>query len=1253
MRKPELVVLMLFMALIGRSTFAQNQHFKLESKNQQLITIDETFSRSTEIEPFKFKGKKIYGLAASADIEFVSASSWVRLILLDKNFNEHLILESYPSLHGAEKVALRDYAEETALLDGIVPYALKVEVNNASIALKSLSYESKGDVISDYQKQKKEKRVAQIKIKIDQLNKNLKSRGQHWVAGETSVSQLSYAERKQLYGSSTFPAGMEFYAGGVISTSIANDDNSYNLKSVSSSSPYINDWDWRNRHGKNWISPVTNQGSCGSCWAFASTGAVEAMVNVFFNQQINLDLSEQDVLSCSGAGGCSGGYPGIALDYIKNTGVVDENAFPYGAADLACSEKSGSPEQRIQIDGKVSFASSLYPRTEDDLKRMLIEKGPISGGLYDWSHAMVMVGYKVVQEGDVFYYRDLSLSRYWKTVEAGDPLIGKTVWIFKNSWGSYFGDDGYVYVETSIDNIGWTHAISSPISSSVQNYEVACVDLDGDGYYTWGLGEKPANCPNCPDLADGDDSDPSKGPLDEFGYCVSLTPAAPVAEFTSTSTTIDPGQSITFSDQSSNAPTSWSWTFEGGTPSTSTDQNPTVTYNATGTFNVSLTVSNSEGTDIITKTEYISVIEPVYAPVANFSANLTTINEGSEVSFTDLTTNEPTSWSWSFEGGTPSTSTAQNPKVVYSTPGLYDVTLSVTNEGGSNTKTETSYIQVIDTIEVPVADFEANITSVLEGDEIGFSDKSQNNPSSWEWVFEGGTPSTSTERNPKIIYNIASSYKVSLTITNAAGRDTKTIENYITVEAAPEPEYCIPSPNATDEWIAEVHMGDDSYISGSEGYADNTSTSFNLIAGSSNSFTLVPDFSRKSSFEYWGIWIDFNSDKIFSDDEKVFTSSKSKSSVSGTINIPQINITTRMRIAMGSMSPSACDLSQSGEVEDYTVVISEPAPLPPVAAFSAEPSDIIAGQTIQYHNLSENNPTSYQWYFPGGTPSESTEANPIVLYETSGTYDVSLIAYKTDFTPSELVMTSYITVSDNNSDPTPTPSIYCEPEMINSKRYYIKSVNIDNALTVNSYGDGYSFDTNPFTLNAGGTYSVDLVPSAATSRNFWRIWIDFNNDGDFDDADETVLALNNKKGLVTATIEIPSYATETARVRIAMKVGKSPAACDDNFEGEIEDYLVSFAPQTKSAIPQASSKLRPDVNLRVYPNPATNQLNLQLSGLAENANYAIYNLVGKKVLEQPINAPLTTIDMSDKAPGIYLVVVQTDIETFNEKVIKR
>lgn len=175
---------------------------------------------------------------------------------------------------------------------------------------------------------------------------------------------------------------------------------------------------------------------------------------------------------------------------------------------------------------------------------------------------------------------------------------------------------------------------------------------------------------------------------------------APVANFSASSTTIQVGGTITFTDISENEPTSWAWTFTGGTPSTSTDNNAQVTYSTEGTYDVVLTVSNEIGNDTETKVGYITVNPPI-TPVAAFKANTTAPYVGQEVSFTDASTNVPTSWLWTMPGATPSTSTEQNPSVTYSAVGTYDVSLEATNSTGSNTDVKVGYISVKETTAFP------------------------------------------------------------------------------------------------------------------------------------------------------------------------------------------------------------------------------------------------------------------------------------------------------------------------------------------------------------------------------------------------------------------------------------------------------------------------------------------------------------------------------------------------------------------------
>jgi hypothetical protein len=93
-------------------------------------------------------------------------------------------------------------------------------------------------------------------------------------------------------------------------------------------------------------------------------------------------------------------------------------------------------------------------------------------------------------------------------------------------------------------------------------------------------------------------------------------------------------------------------------------------------------------------TANISCTGGVLPPAADFTADVTSIIEGESVHFTNLSLNNPTSWNWTFEGGNPATSTLENPVIEYLAEGLYDVTLTVTNEGGTNTMTKYDYIYV-------------------------------------------------------------------------------------------------------------------------------------------------------------------------------------------------------------------------------------------------------------------------------------------------------------------------------------------------------------------------------------------------------------------------------------------------------------------------------------------------------------------------------------------------------------------------------
>ncbi len=180
----------------------------------------------------------------------------------------------------------------------------------------------------------------------------------------------------------------------------------------------------------------------------------------------------------------------------------------------------------------------------------------------------------------------------------------------------------------------------------------------------------------------------------------------------------------------------------------------------------------------------------VAAPVADFVADNLTPYTTDTVSFTDLSTNSPTAWSWeitpptiTYVDGTDSTS--QNPKVMFDATGLYTVSLTASNAGGSGTETKTDYIDASVQVFPPVADFVADTTHPSVVDTVMFTDLSTNNPDSWDWDFDPATvtflnSTDSSSQNPAVRFDVAGDYSVTLTVSNSAGTDDTIFTNYIT-----------------------------------------------------------------------------------------------------------------------------------------------------------------------------------------------------------------------------------------------------------------------------------------------------------------------------------------------------------------------------------------------------------------------------------------------------------------------------------------
>lgn len=238
----------------------------------------------------------------------------------------------------------------------------------------------------------------------------------------------------------------------------------------------------------------------------------------------------------------------------------------------------------------------------------------------------------------------------------------------------------------------------------------------------------------------------------------------PSAVIRSHRTNLCEGSCVDFADSSQRA-TRYLWTFEGATPSTSTDRNPTnICFATAGTYQVKLVVSNEYGSDSATSTIRIKLCQKPEITLRD-----TTICISECLTFRD-TSQTSTTTQWLFEEGTPSSYTGKTPPAIcYYRPGKHRVRVIASNEIGSDTAI--AYVTVRD-CDLPIAGF-AHDTLICITQTLTLTDKTRNPVTSWEWAFEGGTPPTSTERHPKnITYSETGLYTIRLIASNTNGSDT-------------------------------------------------------------------------------------------------------------------------------------------------------------------------------------------------------------------------------------------------------------------------------------------------------------------------------------------------------------------------------------------------------------------------------------------------------------------------------------------------
>ncbi|MHA1681184.1 MAG: PKD domain-containing protein [Promethearchaeota archaeon] len=587
----------------------------------------------------------------------------------------------------------------------------------------------------------------------------------------------------------------------------------------------------------------------------------------------------------------------------------------------------------------------------------------------------------------------------------------------------------------------------------------------------------------------------------------------PIANFTVNNTNIVKNGWIqfNFSGSGGNQPLQYQWDFSD-TSINATSQNPIHKFPEAGTFNVTLTVIDIDGdSDTITMTSCV-VVQPNLVPIANFTANQTSIlaNRAIEFNFTGFEGNLPATFNWNFGDGTPN-ATDKDPIHIFSTVGTFNVTLTIIDlNGESNSFTRQDYVNVTPDLN-PFADFFANRTLIIEGETIQFyfNGTAGNLPASFNWNFGDGTGNSSLQ-DPAHTYSSPGNYTVTVTVTdNDDQSSTISYVDYIDVIAdiAPFASFLVNSTNIqVDNWVQFT-------FNGTQGN-DPAMFEWDFGDGSANSTEINPTHQYTTPGNYTVTlsvtdndgdfdWIevagivyvnvspiaDFyaNVTLLTTGGNVLFTFNGSLGNAPATLEWDfgdgsansSLQNPTHQYVVSNNYSVTLTVIDNDNETSvvvltDYIQVVPD---LLPVADFSTNVTIVRPGDAIQFQfNGSFGNlPTTFLWDF--GDNTTSTLQEPLKIYTIPGLYNISLTVTDNDLDSNNTVKVDYIFVSD-----IPVADFSANVTTI------IVGECVEFTFTGNSgdTGESYEWDFGDSTpndtsaqpahcYNSSGTYSVTLV----------------------------------------------------------------------------------------------------------------------------------------------------------------------------------
>jgi len=450
------------------------------------------------------------------------------------------------------------------------------------------------------------------------------------------------------------------------------------------------------------------------------------------------------------------------------------------------------------------------------------------------------------------------------------------------------------------------------------------------------------------------------------------------------------------------------------------------------------------------------------------------------------------------------------------------------------------------------------------------------------------------------------------------------------------------------EWIDRIRIGPINNESGNDdGYGNFVlEEEARLALGQPYAIELTPGFSQDAFEEYWLIWIDLNQNGTFDEPEEIVfdPGGTSAQSIIDTLIIPTdaLEGTTRLRVAMRFLeAPPVCGDYLNGEAEDYCIelFIDSTLCLPPnrwaadaldEQSFAVAIEDFFNADSFVMRYRSLDRDSWINVSLPANTDSIAIDG----LLPCTG-YAVQLAKIcngdTSIFSPTQRILTK--------GCGTCTDVAYCPSRAVSSRDEWIQRVAINEKAFTSGNDGGYGDHTFfQFSMTPGIGYELNLRPgfNLEPFAEQWSVWIDWNQDGEFDEATEWVFSTpTGTTRPVTDSIFVPSdIPLGSTRMRVSMQFGDLPQPCQELEFGEVEDYCINIT--TLSSNPSILNN-----RILLYPNPFTDRLQVEFKDRI--VQFRVIDLMGKSIANihdsKTRKLEISTIDWPS---GTYIIQVKTE-----------